>query len=78
LKTSVVGSHCRIGEGAKLERCIIMDHVSIGAGAVVKDSIIASNGQIGNGCVIDKCKAGPGYIFEDDSKVSREEVDRDW
>ena len=55
-----------------------MDHVSIGAGAVVKDSIIASNGQIGNGCAIDKCKAGPGYIFEDDSKVSREEVDRDW
>ena len=75
-KQSILGSHCRIGDGAKVERCIVMDHVSIGAGAILKDSIIASNGQVGEGCVIDKSRAGPGYIFEDGAKVSREEVDK--
>jgi translation initiation factor eIF-2B subunit gamma len=75
-KQSILGSHCRIEEGAKVERCIIMDHVSIGAGASLKDTVIACNAQIGEGCVIDKTRAGPGYIFEDGAKVSREEVDK--
>jgi len=74
LKQSIVGSHCRIGAGVKLERCIVMDHVSIGAGAVLKGCIIASNVNIGERCLIEDTRAGPGTRFEDDDKVSREEI----
>ncbi len=30
LKKSVIGAHCNIGAGSKLNGCVVMDHVTIG------------------------------------------------
>ena len=32
IKSSVIGSHCVIGERSKLINCVIMDHVNINDG----------------------------------------------
>ena len=34
IKWSVIGSHCKIGERAKVTNCVIMDHVVIENGLV--------------------------------------------
>ncbi len=49
----VIGHDVWIGEGATLERCVLMDGCRIGPGATVRDSIVGAEAVIGPGGTID-------------------------
>lgn len=65
IKRTMLGSHCRIGDNAKLANCIIMDHVVLGAGVKLKNCIVCPNSIIGARCNLENCKIGPGTQLEE-------------
>jgi len=44
---AVLGAGCRVGEGAVVERAVLLDGVAVGEGAVVRDSIVGPHASIG-------------------------------
>jgi mannose-1-phosphate guanylyltransferase len=60
----VLGRDVTIGEGARVERSVVLDGVTVGAGAQVTDCIIAPGATIGAGAVL-----RGGAVIGDDVRV---------
>jgi len=56
IKESVIGSNCKIGEGARLLRCLLMDGVEIGTNVQLTDCILGRRCKIEGGAAKDNDK----------------------
>jgi translation initiation factor eIF-2B subunit gamma len=75
IKESVIGSNCRIGEGARLLRCLLMDGVEIGPNAQLTDCVLGRRCKIEGGpargderTVLKDCEVQDGQVVEWGSK----------
>lgn len=75
IKESVIGSNCKIGEGARLLRCLLMDGVEIGANVQLTDCILGRRCKIEGGgakdaekTVLKDCEVQDGQVVEWGSK----------
>ncbi|KAF2683663.1 hypothetical protein K458DRAFT_304566 [Lentithecium fluviatile CBS 122367] len=71
IKESVVGPNCKIGEGARLLRCLLMDGVEIGANTQLTDCILGRRCRIEGGpaksedkTVLKECEVQDGQVVE--------------
>ncbi len=63
---------CVVGEGARLEGCVLADGVQVGQGAVIKNSIIAAGAVIGNKVHIDgEAIVGENSHIDEDNFLRR-------
>ncbi|KAJ4410149.1 Translation initiation factor eIF-2B subunit gamma [Didymella pomorum] len=71
IKESVIGSNCKIGEGARLLRCLLMDGVEIGENVQLTDCILGRRCKIEGGgardndkTVLKDCEVQDGQVVE--------------
>jgi translation initiation factor eIF-2B subunit gamma len=71
IKESVIGPNCRIGEGVRLLRCLLMEGVDIGAYAQLTDCILGRRCKVEGGppkgddrTVLTKCEVQDGQVVE--------------
>ncbi|KAJ4308099.1 Translation initiation factor eIF-2B subunit gamma [Neodidymelliopsis sp. IMI 364377] len=71
IKESVIGSNCKIGEGARLLRCLLMDGVEIGTNVQLTDCILGRRCKIEGGAakdndktVLKDCEVQDGQVVE--------------
>ena len=71
IKESVIGSNCKIGEGARLLRCLLMDGVEIGTNVQLTDCILGRRCKIEGGAAKDNdktilkdCEVQDGQVIE--------------
>jgi len=72
----VLGPGVTIGEGARVERSVVLDGVSVGAGAELTDCIVAAGATIAEGAVVrggavigEGVRVGPGNVLTAGIKV---------
>lgn len=75
IKECVIGYNCKIGEGARLLRCLLMDNVEIGPNVQLTDCILGRRCKIEGGGVKDSdktilkdCEVQDGQVVEWGSK----------
>jgi len=67
---AVLGPGVEVGEGATVERCVVLDGTRIGAGATLRDCIVAGGARIGAGCKVeDGAVLGEGVTLGADNVV---------
>ena len=78
IKESVVGPGCRIGEGARLLRCLLMEGATVGANCQLTGCILGRRCKIEGGPAkessrtnLKDCEVQEGYTVEWGSKLSR-------
>lgn len=71
IKESVIGPNCKIGEGARLMRCLLMDGVEVGANVQLTDCILGRRCKIEGGpakgddkTVLKECEVQDGQVVE--------------
>ncbi|PSN75059.1 hypothetical protein BS50DRAFT_478096 [Corynespora cassiicola Philippines] len=71
IKESVIGANCKIGEGARLMRCLLMDNVEIGPNVQLTDCILGRHCKIEGGqakgdekTVLKDCEVQDGQVVE--------------
>ncbi|KAF1952212.1 hypothetical protein CC80DRAFT_495550 [Byssothecium circinans] len=71
IKESVIGPNCKIGEGARLLRCLLMDGVEVGANVQLTDCILGRRCLIEGGAgksddktVLKDCEVQDGQVVE--------------
>ncbi|KAF2642095.1 hypothetical protein P280DRAFT_424830 [Massarina eburnea CBS 473.64] len=71
IKESVLGPNCKIGEGARLLRCLLMDGVEVGANVQLTDCILGRRCLIEGGAaksddktVLKDCEVQDGQVVE--------------
>jgi len=71
IKESVIGPNCKIGEGARLLRCLLMDGVEVGANTQLTDCILGRRCRIEGGAaksedrtVLKECEVQDGQVVE--------------
>lgn len=76
IKESVIGSNCKIGEGARLLRCLLMDGVEVGPNAQLTDCVLGRRCKIEGGpakgdekTVLKDCEVQDGQVVEWGSKL---------
>jgi translation initiation factor eIF-2B subunit gamma len=76
IKESVIGSNCKIGEGARLLRCLLMDGVKVGSNAQLTDCVLGRRCKIEGGpargdekTVLKDCEVQDGQVVEWGSKL---------
>jgi mannose-1-phosphate guanylyltransferase len=67
----VLGEGVVVGEGATVERSVVLAGSEIGAGCVVHDSIVAANVRIGAHCRIGDATIGEGVRIGADNVIAR-------
>ena len=71
-EATVIGSHCRIGEGARLEGCILMDGVAVGSHAYLRNVIVDDNVTIEDDVIVEgKGVSGPVPVLAAGSVLKR-------
>ena len=75
IKESVIGSNCKIGEGARLLRCLLMDGVEVGPNVQLTDCILGrrckmegGDAKDGDKTVLKDCEVQDGQVIEWGSK----------
>jgi translation initiation factor eIF-2B subunit gamma len=83
IKESVIGFNCKIGEGARLLRCVIMDGAEVGANAQLSDCILGRRCRVEGGpargddkTVLKKCEVQEGHVVEWGTTASDEKFMR--
>lgn len=78
IKESVIGYNCKIGEGARLLRCLLMDGVEVGSNVQLTDCILGRRCRIEGGeakgderTVLKECEVQDGQVVEWGSKSCR-------
>jgi translation initiation factor eIF-2B subunit gamma len=81
IKESVIGSNCKIGEGARLLRCLLMDGVEVGPNAQLTDCLLGRRCKIEGGpargdekTVLKDCEVQDGQVVEWGSKLFRNHI----
>lgn len=70
IKESVIGPNCKIGEGARLLRCLLMEGVEVGPGAQLTDCILGRRCRIEGSAgkddktVLKECEVQDGQVVE--------------
>jgi translation initiation factor eIF-2B subunit gamma len=71
IKESVIGPNCKIGEGARLLRCLLMDGVEVGPNTQLTDCILGRRCKIEGGAVksedktvLKDCEVQDGQVVE--------------
>lgn len=72
LKKSIVGSHCFIGNGAKITNCVIMDHVVIEPNVKLERCIIGNSAKVGANSVLKECAVAVGFQVPTGVKTKQE------
>lgn len=62
IKKCVVGRHCNIGKGAKLNGCVLWDYVTVEENARVENTILCSYSRVGERANIQGCELGPKFV----------------
>ncbi|KAH6644464.1 hypothetical protein C7974DRAFT_468086 [Boeremia exigua] len=65
IKECVVGAGCRIGEGARLLRCLLMEGVEIADGVQVTDCVLGRRCRVGKGAVLNACEVQDGQVVDE-------------
>ncbi|KAF2496608.1 eukaryotic translation initiation factor-like protein subunit eIF2B-gamma [Lophium mytilinum] len=83
IKESVIGFNCKIGEGARLLRCLIMDGAEVGANAQLSDCVLGRRCRIEGGpakgddkTVLKKCEVQEGHVVKWGTAASDEKFMR--
>ena len=78
IKESVIGYNCKIGEGSRLLRCLLMDGVEVGRNVQLTDCILGRRCRIEGGeargderTVLKECEVQDGQVVEWGSKFFR-------
>jgi mannose-1-phosphate guanylyltransferase len=67
----VLGRDVKIGEGARVERSVLLDGVTVGPRARISGSIVSAGAQIGAGCHIDDgAMIGEGVVLGADNTLT--------
>ncbi|KAK0748528.1 hypothetical protein B0T21DRAFT_278603 [Apiosordaria backusii] len=72
IKESVIGANCQIGEGAKLQGCLLMDGVVIGKNCKLTKCIIGRRAELGEGCVLSGCEVQENLLVEAKTEAKEE------
>lgn len=67
----LLGSRCKIGSGARIERSVLGPDCSIGEGALVNDCVIWDNVRIGAGTGLQSCLVGSGCTLSSTGELHR-------
>jgi translation initiation factor eIF-2B subunit gamma len=62
IKSSVIGSSVRIGQGARLTNCVIMDGSIIGEKCVLNGCVVGKKSNIGKGSNLTSCDVQDGNV----------------
>ncbi|CAO2652493.1 Nn.00g007760.m01.CDS01 [Neocucurbitaria sp. VM-36] len=83
IKESVIGPNCKISEGARLLRCLLMDGVEIGSNAQLTDCILGRRCKIEGGgakdsdkTVLKDCEVQDGQVVEWGTEAKNEKFMR--
>lgn len=83
IKESVIGMHCKIGEGARLLRCLLMDGVEVGANVQLTDCVLGRRCKIEGGpakgdekTVLKDCEVQDGQVVEWGTEAKNEKIMR--
>lgn len=68
IKECVIGSNCRIQQGAKLTRCVLMDGVVVGKGCKITGTILGRRSEIGEDSVLQDCEVEDNMRIEANSE----------
>ncbi|GAM87368.1 hypothetical protein ANO11243_053920 [Dothideomycetidae sp. 11243] len=76
VKESVIGVGCKIDQGARITRCLLMDYVTVGPGVTLTGCILgrrarvegASEKEKGDVTRLVDCEVAPGFVVEGGSK----------
>lgn len=68
IKECVIGTNCRISEGAKLTRCVLMDGVVVGKGCKLTGCILGRRSEIGAESILQDCEVQENLIVDPGSK----------
>lgn len=74
IKESVIGSHCIIGQGAKLLRCVIMDKAQVGEKCVLTGCVIGPGAKIGDRAVLRDVEVQGGFVVDEGVVVEGEKM----
>jgi translation initiation factor eIF-2B subunit gamma len=72
LKESCIGPDSRIGSGARITRCVILDNVIIGGRCVLNGCVVGSRSVIGNGSVLSDCEVQEGNVVPEQTEAKNE------
>ncbi|KAF2874063.1 eukaryotic translation initiation factor-like protein subunit eIF2B-gamma [Massariosphaeria phaeospora] len=83
IKESVIGTGCKIGEGARLLRCLLMDGVEVGANVQLTDCILGRRCKIEGGATksddktsLRDCEVQDGQVIEWGTEAKNEKFMR--
>lgn len=74
IKESVIGSHCIIGQGAKILRCVLMDSVQIEEKCVLTGCVIGPGAKIGERAVLRGVEVQAGFVVDEGVVVEGEKM----
>ena len=67
-RQSVLGAGVVLGQGSKLNDCVVMDRAKIGAGATLQDCVVCSGASVGDNCVLKNCQVAANFSVPKDTK----------
>lgn len=74
IKESVIGSHCIIGQGAKILRCVIMDKAQVGEKSVLTGCVIGPGAKVGERAVLRDVEVQGGFVVDEGVVVEGEKM----
>ena len=72
IKSSIIGSNCKINEKVRLTNCIVMDNVTVNSLNNISGSILCDDIQTATNCEIKDCIVSKGHVFSEGEKRSNE------
>lgn len=83
VKESVIGPNCKLGEGARLLRCLLMDGVEVGANVQLTDCILGRRCKVEGGAakgdertILKDCEVQDGQVVEWGTEAKNEKFMR--
>ncbi|KAF2259903.1 hypothetical protein CC78DRAFT_585414 [Lojkania enalia] len=83
IKESVIGANCKIGEGARLLRCLLMDNVEVGPNVQITDCILGRRCKLEGGpakddekTILKDCEVQDGQVVEWGTEAKNEKFMR--
>ncbi|KAJ5200525.1 hypothetical protein N7472_005729 [Penicillium cf. griseofulvum] len=72
IKESCIGPNSKIGSGARITRCVILDNVILGERCVLSGCVVGSGSYIGNGSVLSDCEVQEGNVVPEQTEAKNE------
>lgn len=74
IKESVIGSHCIIGQGAKILRCVVMEKAQVGEKCVLTGCVVGPGAKVGDRAVLRDVEVQGGFVVEEGVVVEGEKM----